>query len=94
MKKANISGLFAATSFFSDHGMVKPSPKPFELVLNQLGISRVEAIVVGDSVRGDLGGARNAGIDCVLVGGARHPEAIMNFVTLLHLCNYVRDRNR
>jgi FMN phosphatase YigB (HAD superfamily) len=88
-ERAGISGLFSAVSFSSDHGMVKPSPKPFELVLARLGISRAEAVVVGDSVRRDLGGARNAGIDCVLVGGAEHPYALGSFGNLLELCGAV-----
>ena len=85
-ERAGISGLFSAVSFSSDHGMVKPSPKPFELVLSQLGIAASEAIVVGDSPRRDLGGATAAGIDCILVGGAMHPDAIKSFDSLLQLC--------
>lgn len=84
-EKAGIADLFSATSFSSDHGMVKPSPKPFLMVLNQLGLSNEEAVVIGDSVRRDLGGAKNAGIDCILVGGAEHPDAIKNFSNLLEL---------
>lgn len=86
-ERAGISGLFSALSFSSDHGMVKPSPKPFERVLSRLGISGAEAIVVGDSPRRDLGGAKNAGIGCILVGGASHPEALKRFDNLLQLCN-------
>jgi len=86
-ERAGISGLFSATSFSSDHGMVKPSPKPFELVLSQLGISGSEAVVVGDSPRRDLGGAKSAGIDCILVGGAEHPDALKSFDNLLQLCS-------
>ena len=75
-QRTGIAPLFSALSFSSDHGMVKPSPKPFELVLNTLEISKADAVVIGDSPRRDLGGATNAGIDCILVGGAKHPEAI------------------
>lgn len=85
-ERAGISSLFSATSFSSDHGMVKPSPKPFQSVLDQLGISKTEAIVVGDSPRRDLGGAKSAGIDCILVGGEEHPDAIKSFKNLLELC--------
>ena len=67
--------------------MVKPSPKPFELVLSQLGISRTEAVVIGDSPRRDLGGAKSAGIDCILVGGAKHPDALKSIDNLLQLCS-------
>lgn len=88
-ERAGISALFSATSFSSDHGIVKPSPKPFELVLDQLGMSRSEVIVIGDSPRRDLGGAKSAGIDCILVGGAEHPDALKSFNNLLALCNAI-----
>ncbi len=84
--RAGIAPLFSALSFSSDHGWVKPSPKPFELVLNTLGISKVDAAVIGDSPRRDLGGAASAGIDCILVGGAKHPQAIASVANLLELC--------
>lgn len=85
-ERAGISDLFSADSFSSDHGMVKPSPRPFELVLGRLGITRSEAIVVGDSPRRDLGGAKSAGIDCILIAGAEHPDALKSFGNLLELC--------
>jgi len=83
---AGIAPLFSALSFSSDHGMVKPSPKPFERVLDTLGISKTDAVVIGDSPRRDLGGATNAGIDCILVGGAQHPLAMASVANLLALC--------
>ncbi len=84
---SGIGHLFAAASFSSDHGMVKPSPKPFQLVLNQLGISNIDALVIGDSPRRDLGGASAAGIDCVLVGGAEHPQAAGSYKNLIEFCH-------
>lgn len=86
-ENAGISDLFSTMSFSSDHGMVKPSPKPFEIVLVQLGLTPSEAIVVGDSPRRDLGGAKAAGIDCILVGGARHPDEFASFPSLIELCS-------
>ena len=91
-EQAGIGSLFSAMSFSSDHGMVKPSPRPFELVLSQLGIANTDAVVIGDSPRRDLGGARSAGIDCMLVGGATHPEARAIFANLLELCGAVRTQ--
>jgi HAD superfamily hydrolase (TIGR01549 family) len=87
--RAGVSDLFSAISFSSDHGMVKPSPKPFELVLSQLGISSSQAIVVGDSPRRDLAGASGAGIDCVLVGGAEHSSALKCYDNLLVFCEAI-----
>ena len=86
-KLSGITHLFAAASFSSDHGMVKPSPRPFELVLNQIGISKTDALVIGDSPRRDLGGAKAAGIDCVLVGGAEHPHAAGSYKNLMEFCH-------
>ena len=86
-ERVGIAHLFSATSFSSDHGMVKPSARPFELVLHQLGLTRNEAVVIGDSVRRDLGGAKNAGIDCILVGGAEHEDALASCSTLLEVCS-------
>jgi FMN phosphatase YigB (HAD superfamily) len=66
--------------------VVKPSPKLFELVLNRVGVSCEEVVVVGESPRRDLGGAQSAGIECVLVGGATHPDALGSFDSLLQIC--------
>ncbi len=82
-EKLGIHKLFKAMSFSSDHGMVKPSPLPFELVIEQLGIDKEQGLIVGDSIRRDLGGALASGIDCVLVGDAKHPEAVECFDNLL-----------
>ena len=84
-EQAGIAHLFSATWFSSDHGIVKPSAKPFEAVLQQLNASRAESIMIGDSVRRDLGGASNAGIDCILVGGAQDPRAVACIESLLLL---------
>ena len=88
-ERAGISALFSAASFSSDHGVVKPSRKPFLRVLNQLGISGSQALVIGDSVRRDLGGAKRAGIDCILVGRAEHSDALMSFDNLLAFCSAI-----
>lgn len=82
-QQAEIFDLFSVLYFSSDHGIVKPSPEPFEMVLNSLDIQREEALMIGDSPRRDLGGARQAGLDCVLVGGAEHPEAVLSIDNLL-----------
>lgn len=82
-KKLGIWALFSAHSFSSDHGMVKPSPKPFELVVQQLGLPKQKCLMIGDSVRRDLAGAQAAGIDCVLVGGARSEQAAGSFTSLV-----------
>ena len=82
-KELGIISLFKSMSFSSDHGIVKPSPKPFQMLLNELGVSNKEALVIGDSPRRDLGGAKAANIDCILVGGKCHPKALSCYNNLL-----------
>ncbi|MES9859344.1 MAG: HAD family hydrolase [Candidatus Thiodiazotropha sp. LLP2] len=82
-KKLEVWELFSAYSFSSDHGMVKPSPKPFEMVVDKLKLSKEQCLVIGDSVRRDLGGAQAAGIDCVLVGGAESNQSVGAYSSLL-----------
>ena len=84
-KQLRIDQLFSAASFSSDHGMVKPSPKPFELVVQQLNIPRHECVVIGDSARRDLGGACAAGLECILVGGAEDEKALASVSSLLDI---------
>lgn len=90
-ERAGVDALFSASSYSSDHGMVKPSPQPFELVVKELGIKKSEALVIGDSVSRDLGGAHAAGIDCILVGGAIHSDAAASFSTLLEFGESCRE---
>lgn len=87
-KKLGISELFSVSSFSSDHGMVKPSPKPYELVTEQLGVNMDRCLVIGDSIRRDLGAANSAGIDCVLVGGSIHENAVACYENLLEFSAY------
>lgn len=87
-EESGIAHLFKASSFSSDHGMVKPSAKPFDLVIEVLGVTKKEALVIGDSVRRDLGGAQLAGIDCILVGGAKNQAALACFNNLLDFTEY------
>jgi len=85
--------LFTAYSFSSDHGMVKPSPKPFEIVINKLNIPKEKCLVIGDSLRRDLGGSLAAGIDCVLVGGATSGRAFASYSSLLQFNEDVQSCN-
>ena len=94
LRRSGALPLFSALSFSSDHGRAKPSPKPFRSVLRQLGLKAGQAVVVGDSPRRDLGGASAAGLGCVLVGEARHPQALACFRDLLEFSQAVIDAGR
>ena len=80
-----LSTCFSLASFSSDHGMVKPSPIPIENLVKQLQTTKENCLMIGDSIRRDLGAAVNAQIDCVLVGGQQHPQALACYDNLLLL---------
>ncbi|MDQ2078406.1 HAD family hydrolase [Marinimicrobium sp. ABcell2] len=82
-ERAGVLKHFRAMSFSSDHGIVKPSPKPFLQVLRDLGATPAKTMMIGDSVRRDLGGATAAGLPCILVGGCKDSGAMAAVNTLL-----------
>lgn len=53
----------------------KPAPAFFDAALGQLGVNPAEAVMVGDDIRSDVGGAQDAGIRGLLVQtGKFRPE--------------------
>jgi HAD superfamily hydrolase (TIGR01459 family) len=55
------------------HG--KPHPSVYDSCLGLLGISdRTRLLAIGDSLRTDIAGAANAGIDSLLIAGGVHAE--------------------
>jgi FMN phosphatase YigB (HAD superfamily) len=87
--KCDILPVCESASFSSDCGIVKPSPRPFLKVLKEMRVNRQDAVVIGDSVRRDLGGAMAAGISCLLVGGAKHPSALGSVANLIDLVKLI-----
>lgn len=51
----------------SEHGFMKPHPSIFEAGLKLLDVAASEAVMVGDSLKQDIEGARRAGMHAVLV---------------------------
>lgn len=56
-------------------GFEKPHRRIFEHALELMGVGPQEAVHVGDSVHADIGGARRAGIEPVLIARGTHPHA-------------------
>lgn len=67
LQRAGILDLFGAVIFSSDGKRVKPSRALFNDALRCLGATPGEAVVVGDSLRCDIGGAAAAGIASVWI---------------------------
>jgi FMN phosphatase YigB (HAD superfamily) len=85
LNQCGVLSLCESASFSSECGIVKPSPLPFLNVLEEMQVNRQDAVVIGDSVRRDLGGATAAGIACILVGGAKHPSALGSVANLIDI---------
>ncbi|WP_289500525.1 HAD family hydrolase [Gloeocapsopsis sp. IPPAS B-1203] len=85
LNRSDVLNLFEIATFSSDSGIVKPSPLAFLNTLKQMKADPDNALVIGDSVRRDLGGAVAAGLPCLLVGGATHPSAYGASSNLLEL---------
>jgi HAD superfamily hydrolase (TIGR01458 family) len=52
----------------------KPAPRFFDQALAALGVGSADALMVGDDVEADVGGALEAGIDAVLVRTGKYRE--------------------
>jgi HAD superfamily hydrolase (TIGR01662 family) len=62
-----LQGLISATVSSSDHGLMKPHPSIFSSALQLLGVAPSEAVMVGDSLRQDIEGALNVGMQAILL---------------------------
>jgi FMN phosphatase YigB (HAD superfamily) len=89
LNRCGVLSVCESVSFSSDCGIVKPSPRPFLNVLAEMQVNPQDAVVIGDSIRRDLGGATAAGIDCILVGGAKHPSAFGSAINLIELVDSI-----
>lgn len=57
----------------SDHGYMKPHPSIFEAALRLMDVSAPEAVMVGDSLKHDIEGALQVGMQAVLVHRSHEP---------------------
>lgn len=68
MERSGIGGLFAGVFISGEIGYAKPDIRFFEAVERLLpDFDRKKALLIGDSLTGDMEGARRAGIDCILM---------------------------
>ena len=56
---------FVVVAVTGEHGVAKPDPRIFRIVLEQLGLPAEQVVHVGDSLRADVGGAQAAGVASV-----------------------------
>jgi len=65
LEKQSVLGYFEALAFSDEVGYVKPDPRLFMAALEELGVEPGKAAHVGDSVKSDVLGAKNAGMKTV-----------------------------
>ena len=67
--RVGIWNLFDVILFSSDHGVLKPSPKPFLKAIDALGLPPSRILFVGDSLRRDIAGAKAEGLSTAWIDG-------------------------
>ncbi len=67
LEKFGLDKLFDAVCFSFDKGYLKNDAELFDAALNDLGVGKDDALMVGDSMETDIVGAENAGVTAVLI---------------------------
>jgi putative hydrolase of the HAD superfamily len=67
LQRCGLAGLLDGVVTSAEAGASKPDPAIFERALSLAGCSAAEAIHVGDSLEEDVGGARAAGLEALLL---------------------------
>jgi len=92
LRRLGLLGYFDFVIVSAAVGVAKPDPHIFDLAVSRAGRPRHRLLYVGDHVGDDVGGARGAGLDAVLIDrGDRHAEALCPRIgSLLELVDYIR----
>ncbi len=67
LEKFGFDRLFDTVCFSYETGFLKTDTEMFDIVLGNLGVSKEDAIMVGDSIETDIAGAEKAGVMAVLI---------------------------
>ncbi len=75
---SGLGSLFSAVVISGEYGIGKPRPEIFLHLVDRLGVTSSESVMVGNSVERDIAGARNSGITSVWlkVAGSEEPAAV------------------
>lgn len=63
----SLTGLIAVSVSSAEHGYMKPHRSIFDAALERAGVAAAESMMVGDSLKHDVEGALNAGMQAVLL---------------------------
>ncbi|MFA6268621.1 MAG: HAD family hydrolase [archaeon] len=73
VKKLSFEKYFDALCFSFEIGAIKPDEKVFRCALNELKIKPSEALMVGNSLRSDIGGAQKVGMHTCWINRKERP---------------------
>ncbi len=93
-ERCGLEGRFQFVVFSQDHGVEKPDPRLFHVAIERAGCAGRELLHVGDSLRDDVGGARQAGVRSVWLNrrsttsdtGIRPDFEISSLAELIDVC--------
>jgi putative hydrolase of the HAD superfamily len=74
---------FGAVVISGETGVGKPDPSAFALVLTQLGVAPEDAVMVGDSWKRDVAGARAVGMAAVWLSAGQAAPTLDDSVTVV-----------
>lgn len=74
LRKTGLDAFFDAVVVSADIGLVKPHPRPFELLLGELGTEPEETLFVGDNWLADIQGAKRSGLRAAWLLERESPE--------------------
>lgn len=88
---SNLADFFDTVIISGEVGFGKPNPKLFQMALDRLAVTPSESVMIGDSLRRDIGGARDVGIQTIWVNrfkrtiAAHHPTPDLQLTDLVTL---------
>ncbi|MGH2461926.1 MAG: HAD family hydrolase [Chloroflexota bacterium] len=93
--RCGLGGRFQFLVFAQDHRVEKPDPRIFAIALEQTGSTADQILHVGDSLQGDVLGARRAEIASVWLNRGRVPnpsdiQSDVEISSLLELVSWFR----
>jgi len=82
---SGLGGFFDAIAVSGEHGIGKPLPGIFKILLDQLGVDAHRAVMVGNSLERDIAGARNACLASsiwIQIEGSEEPDDVIPHHTI------------
>ncbi len=80
LKSSGLTDYFKHIVTSDDAGSRKPDPGIFRHILNLIGTTSAECIMIGDNLDTDIAGAQAVGIDCILFNPQQVPhQALTNY---------------